>query len=540
MALMAMIKEKLKGHKPIIAAAPERGNVINLMDALKAEPRRRPSRRPRARARRRPRPTKPAPRRRQGRPRRAAAAATPGQERRRERERCRHSFGLVGALAAFPRRLAAREVERQGGRLQRGVDARHDARRVRPHAAGSGATTPRSTHASRRSAPPGGALLSENGFLRLLGADAEPPDAPTLTQAVAARPVAARRGDDLDLLALFDAFEHDAEPFSFRDLILARKYAGLIAGGAGWGAIARSVHRFGPVGVADRAVAARRGRRRRSMRATAKRLSELDGQLLLELGGRRTRRRTSSSPRRKRPRRTGRFDAAAALYGRCLALDPGDAVAAFNRATACAALGASGRGGAGLCARDQARSAASSRPGSTSPGCWRAAGASRRRARHLHQAIALDPGYADAIYNLATLEFDAGDLGAARRWWVRYLELDARLRLGADRRARRAVRRPALAQARAADVTRISSSTARRTRAATILLAHGAGAPMDSRVDDRDRPRRWRRRACASRASSSATWRRGAPAGRKPPPRAETLMPEYLAAVAALARRGRR
>jgi DNA end-binding protein Ku len=33
---MAMIKEKLKGHKPVIAAAPERGNVINLMDALKA------------------------------------------------------------------------------------------------------------------------------------------------------------------------------------------------------------------------------------------------------------------------------------------------------------------------------------------------------------------------------------------------------------------------------------------------------------------------------------------------------------------------
>lgn len=35
-ALMAMIKEKLKGHQPIIAAAPERGNVVNLMDALKA------------------------------------------------------------------------------------------------------------------------------------------------------------------------------------------------------------------------------------------------------------------------------------------------------------------------------------------------------------------------------------------------------------------------------------------------------------------------------------------------------------------------
>jgi DNA end-binding protein Ku len=35
-ALMAMIREKLKGHKPIIAEAPDRGNVINLMDALKA------------------------------------------------------------------------------------------------------------------------------------------------------------------------------------------------------------------------------------------------------------------------------------------------------------------------------------------------------------------------------------------------------------------------------------------------------------------------------------------------------------------------
>ncbi|APG88866.1 DNA repair protein (plasmid) [Sinorhizobium americanum CCGM7] len=35
-ALMQMIREKLKGHKPIIAAPPDRGNVINLMDALKA------------------------------------------------------------------------------------------------------------------------------------------------------------------------------------------------------------------------------------------------------------------------------------------------------------------------------------------------------------------------------------------------------------------------------------------------------------------------------------------------------------------------
>jgi DNA end-binding protein Ku len=35
-ALMAMIKEKLKGHKPVVAAEPEQANVIDLMAALKA------------------------------------------------------------------------------------------------------------------------------------------------------------------------------------------------------------------------------------------------------------------------------------------------------------------------------------------------------------------------------------------------------------------------------------------------------------------------------------------------------------------------
>ena len=35
-AVMAMIKEKLKGHKPVVAAEPDRGNVVDLMAALKA------------------------------------------------------------------------------------------------------------------------------------------------------------------------------------------------------------------------------------------------------------------------------------------------------------------------------------------------------------------------------------------------------------------------------------------------------------------------------------------------------------------------
>jgi predicted alpha/beta-hydrolase family hydrolase len=69
---------------------------------------------------------------------------------------------------------------------------------------------------------------------------------------------------------------------------------------------------------------------------------------------------------------------------------------------------------------------------------------------------------------------------------------------------------------------------------ATILLGHGAGAPMDSAS-----------MTAAAKALATAGFRvarfefaymasRRTEGGRKPPPRAETLIPEYRAAVAAL------
>lgn len=72
----------------------------------------------------------------------------------------------------------------------------------------------------------------------------------------------------------------------------------------------------------------------------------------------------------------------------------------------------------------------------------------------------------------------------------------------------------------------------------TILLAHGAGAPMDAGP-----------LSAAAAALAGAGFRvarfefaymagRRTGAGRKPPPRAETLEPEYLAAVEALAAKG--
>ncbi|TCR62308.1 alpha/beta family hydrolase [Bosea sp. BK604] len=72
----------------------------------------------------------------------------------------------------------------------------------------------------------------------------------------------------------------------------------------------------------------------------------------------------------------------------------------------------------------------------------------------------------------------------------------------------------------------------------TILLAHGAGAPMDSAAMTASaqamagaglRVARFEFEYMASRRVSSA---------RKPPPRAETLKPEYLAAIDALGAKG--
>jgi predicted alpha/beta-hydrolase family hydrolase len=76
------------------------------------------------------------------------------------------------------------------------------------------------------------------------------------------------------------------------------------------------------------------------------------------------------------------------------------------------------------------------------------------------------------------------------------------------------------------------------TAGATILLAHGAGAPMDSaamnaiaKVLAERGPRvvRFEFDYMASRRTSAA---------RKPPPRAETLIPEYLRAVESLDAKG--
>jgi predicted alpha/beta-hydrolase family hydrolase len=72
----------------------------------------------------------------------------------------------------------------------------------------------------------------------------------------------------------------------------------------------------------------------------------------------------------------------------------------------------------------------------------------------------------------------------------------------------------------------------------TILLAHGAGGPMDSPAMTAAAKTLAASGFRVARFEFEYMARRRSSAGRKPPPRAETLCPEYLAAIDALKAKG--
>ncbi len=330
------------------------------------------------------------------------------------------TFGMIGALAAFPRRLAARELERRGARLRHGVT------RQTSHVVLGRGLLARADEAAieqrvdeERST--GRHLVSENGFLRLLGLR-QPSAMSNLTR----KSLLEQSGlgqREFDLLALFDAFEHDSEPFAFADLILAKKYAALIAGGASWTSIARSVHRSpAPVSTFTALTLETEGRDTVYARR-GEILSELDGQMLLPIERPDERAMDALFDEAEEAEHEGRFEEAASLYRKCLALDPKDSVAAYNHANCLAAAGRTAEARRGFLQ--------TLKIDPSFVEAWfnladlvRQSGHAQAARNYLGKAIAIDADYADAIYNLATLEFEAGNLAEARRWWTRYLELD--------------------------------------------------------------------------------------------------------------------
>ncbi|CAM5767758.1 tetratricopeptide repeat protein [Mesorhizobium amorphae] len=330
------------------------------------------------------------------------------------------TFGLIGGLAAFPRRLAVREVGAQGGELQRGASRRTThvifGRKLlgRTDASRIAARYREEITKDRRA-------LSENGFLRLLGLIEAPGGATLSRQSILEQSRLAP--EDFDLLALFDAFEHDAEPFSFRDLILAKKYAGLIASGASWGTIARSVRRSGSIASLT-ALSLHADRDNAIYARSDDGVSELDGQALLPLGRAEPEDLDELFALAEEAEEEGRYGDAADLYRRCIAIDPSDPVVFFNRGNC-------------LLADGRAKEAEQSyfevlkrdprfvEAWFNLSGLLSGEGKKDTARRHLLAAIAIDGTYADAIFNLANLDYEAGDMAGARKWWARYLELNS-------------------------------------------------------------------------------------------------------------------
>lgn len=328
------------------------------------------------------------------------------------------SFGSVGALRAFPQRLAARAVAARGGRLRRGT-TRQTGRVVIGRRLLDKLSDAQIAARIDTLRDAGLKLLSENGLLRWLHLLDTPEGSELGRKSLIDQ--SKLPAETFDLLALFDVFEHDSEPFSFRDLILARKYAGLLAGGASWGAVARSVHNAGPVASLT-ALSLHPGGPQKIYAAVGGTRTELDGQGLLGLEPAED--DSEEYFTLAEDAEAGKLYAeATVLYGRCVALDLSDSVAMYNRANCYRALGE----------RDDA-AASYAQAIKVDPSfveAWfnfaallRDEGKVDAARSHLKRAIAIDPGYADAIYNLASLEFDAGQLEAARAAWSRYLELD--------------------------------------------------------------------------------------------------------------------
>lgn len=328
------------------------------------------------------------------------------------------TIGILGALEAFPRRLAVRAVAQRGGHLRRGLSRGITLAVV-------GRRLLRRTDADleaavARARASGAQLVGESGFLRWLGLLPEAPEGPHDRAAMLSMSGLAPAA--FDHLVLFDAFEREDAPFGFRDLVLARKYAAVLGAGASWAVVARAVHRLPRVGAAasltldveaEGIIARRPGWS-----------GEIDGQGTLALEPV-SDRADDTFEAAEAAEAEGDCETAATLYNRCLSLDPGDAVAAFNRANCLAALGRPVEA-----AHDYAR-AVKRDPGFVEAwfnlaGLMRQTGHDASARRHLRRAIGTAPDYADAIFNLAMLEYDAGEMAEAARLLRRYLELDSR------------------------------------------------------------------------------------------------------------------
>ncbi len=336
--------------------------------------------------------------------------------------------GLTGETVAFIGRLgamalwrAAEHVRAAGGHTRRGIS-----RRCRTVVIGHGAHAllARGTFQAKLAIAEraGATCLSENAFLRRLGLLDAVDDGNQSMPLAALLSQTELDGTTGRLLELFDVIEPRDDRYGFLDLIGVREVARLLADGmplaellAGVAALRR--------GEADGHPLAhlRLARSPTGMLAlkVGAAFADLDGQLQLPL------------PEAAGPSIDGLFEAAETaeaicdwpaaedLYRRCAELDTSDQTAAFNLANVLRERGRTGE------ARACLRQVVALDPGYAE--AWYnladlTEGAEAQA--HLRRALAVDPDYADAHYNLAYLSYRNDEYTAAAEHWERYLALD--------------------------------------------------------------------------------------------------------------------
>ena len=327
---------------------------------------------------------------------------------------------ILGALDAFPRRLAAREITARGGVLRRTVSRRTDI-----VVAGHRLAEWRERSILQRLAEAGSAaaLISENAFLILLGLR-QVADEP---RQISRQALIDQSGLDaalFDRINLFDVFDMSAPPYGFRDLVAARQYSSLIADGVGWLELIRSIRMRSPVSAASQISASRlESSDQRVLMRDGDRLTELDGQHVMALESSGAEPVDRLFEEAEDAELDENWDLAVRLYRRCMEVGRADPDIAFNLANALLKMGDTVGARHGL-----------NRVLSIDPDYAEAwynlaviastSGDGETASRHLRRAMEADPGYSDPVYNLARMEFEAGRHDEAGCLWQAYLALD--------------------------------------------------------------------------------------------------------------------
>jgi tetratricopeptide (TPR) repeat protein len=333
------------------------------------------------------------------------------------------TFAIVGALDAFPRRLAARAIAARGGTLHR-IASGKTKFLVLGQRMAEGWSAAKITHRIERARKAGATPISENAFLRLLALAKEPEAA----RQISGRSLIDQSGLDAEAfehLRLFDAFEFSEEPFGFRDLVSAKQYRRLIGDGLDWLGLVRAVRsgRSASSGGSLANVRLERSSWNDVLMRDGSALTELSGQHLLALPAEDSLSADELFDEAQDAEEAEDWARARPLYQKAHAIEPSDPVIVFNLSHALLKLGEWQE------ARSYLTKVLQLDP-NYAEAWYNLASIARDQndgeaaRRYLSKAIAADPLYPDPVYNLALLEFDSGAYDEAARLWERYRELD--------------------------------------------------------------------------------------------------------------------